>query len=130
MTYPRLDTLPEPAQQVLGLYEVFRRLGFESDDLHLISDSTGIGALVLRTQGREFSVTTDCTDPRLADKQEAEVVWAAASALWNSEDVPDADKLAIYEATRDKLDALGLLITLDKYGIEVPVALANRPAID
>lgn len=126
----KLHTLPEPVQQALGMYEMFRRLGFEPDDLYFASDPTGIGILVLRTQGLEFNAVSDCTDARLANKRKARRIWTQAVALWTSPQVPDAERLEIINRVLAKADSLGLILALRNKGFIIPSTAALAPTID
>ena len=67
----KYDDIPEPMRNALATYEMLRRLGFSSDDIHWHQNAAeppgsdeprGMMFVVLQTQGKRFAMRVGIVD--------------------------------------------------------------------
>lgn len=84
-----LATFPPVIQEALCVFEAFRRLGFQADDIYMVHDDHGMGIL-LKSGGREFNVRVGevpVSGPKLG------ALWEQAAEAWNSAPQHEIDAL-------------------------------------
>lgn len=123
----RYEELPLVVRNVLGTHEVFRKLGFSADDLYVSLNRTPevpvtqVGVFViLKTQGREFSVT--CGGWPMGKDDELQALWNRAVDAYNSGDLSDRDGQRILEESPAFRRAPELLLLLKDKGFQIPDA--------
>lgn len=75
--------LPAVFREAFACHEAFRKLGFESDDIFVMTDAGRQVGMVLRTQGKEFTVILGFLPGRMT-REEFETLWVEASECVNS----------------------------------------------
>ena len=103
-------------------FEGFRKLGFLSDDIYVVADNAGPDVFVQVRQGeRQFNFRVG---PRgdLSTEQFFES-WKRYAARVNSRDVPDQELERIYDVWLNNLDAVGLMLAMERKGLSIPIRL-------
>ncbi len=80
-TYRTLTDIPEIYLEALCYHEVFRRCGFDPDDLYITPQHDQL-YVVVRAQGKQFSVSAGLLSEE--HKLHLHEEWPAAVTRWNS----------------------------------------------
>lgn len=117
----RLSDVAPAIRQCVGIHEAFRKLGFISDDIFVgCCGSTAI--VLLRTQGKEFSVTAGIYDGGQAKFAEE---WTKTASAIRAGEVPMADLNENYETLLNSMNSFGFLVALEAKGINIPKKRQN-----
>lgn len=103
-------------KKLLGTFEMVRRLGFLPDDIYAMFANGGVIFLVLKTQGKQFSITIG---PWRSGEQSFKTAWETAAPAWN-EGMTDQERLECLESSEAFHDVISLIHALDKKGITCP----------
>lgn len=138
---PTAPTAPE-IREALAIFEAFRRLGFQSDDLYMepaldpqnADPETGAMpvalGVVLKTQGKEFCV---CAGLRsFPDNETMMRAVQAAGAWWNGlAHQPGGHKQAekLWNESKIVCQTVDFLMAIIGKGIEIPVTRAHKRAV-
>lgn len=111
----RRAEIPSVYQQALALFEAFRRFGFSAEDIYVASDSAGVLAVLLKTQGQQFVAPVGHVD-----LNDWEASWTAVVEALRSGALSDADLEEIWQESLVRKHGPELLLALYKKGIRVP----------
>lgn len=117
----KYDKIHPAVREALGIYEGFRKLGFPSDyifaGLKPLDPKTGVVCIVLKAQGKEFTV--DAGLMRATQEEFAEIWGKTATAVVNRE-VSPVDLSRIYEESLPYQRSAEFMAALLLKGIETP----------
>jgi hypothetical protein len=122
MTYDEIHPVMRAA---LGAFEVLRRFGFASDDIffHQNTDDEpgpeprGMMFVVLRTQGKDFTIRVGVVDLPYAEWAES---WKKVATAAAEQRIEEADR--IVEESEAFQDKVRLMMAIQRKCIRVPVA--------
>ena len=109
-----VELAPE-LREALGAHEVFRRLGFTSDEIYLRTHVEGLLLVTVRRDGLEANVlASPCELPpdRVLE------LWPAAVEWWNH-DATDGQRRAIFESCRVRRGAASVVGELIATGFKI-----------
>lgn len=114
-------TFSRTVRNALGLFEAFRRLGFEPDDLFALVHNKSHLAILARHADKEFVATAGPLTPQ--ELHDFRDLWGSATTWWN-QDAAEADREAAYQECPAAQDTVGFLAALANRGMlgRVPCA--------
>ena len=107
MTY---DEINPNFREMLGAFEVFRKLGFTPDEIQVARNPNGELFVVLLAQGKQFAITCGVTDMTDATFERE---WIRTATMWN-EGLPEEVRTRIYlncKAFTHKTDLLMAMLS-------------------
>jgi hypothetical protein len=118
----RLGDLPWQIRECLAVREAYRQLGYGPDAIWFCQLRDGY-AVKLEHRGLEFFYTVsppvDYFVGRRVTDGETQSLWAMACYFWNSPDVPEAEKRAIFEQSTVRRNAVELIRRMHAKGFPV-----------
>lgn len=109
MTY---DEINPCFREMLGAFQVLRKLGFTPDEIKAARNPNGDLFIVLEAQDKQFAITCGKTD-MTEDVFRRE--WIRTATAWNT-DMQQDDRTRIYSESHAFRHRMHLLITLSKKG--------------
>lgn len=117
----KYDQIHPAIRQAIGCHEGFRKLGFVSDDLFVHFNPDNSMLVVLKTQGKDFSVTVGWVEGVSHD--EWQELWASAAEAVRDQRVTQKDMDRIWQESLPFNNAHGFLMAIMSKGIRVPNAV-------
>ena len=123
----KIGTKPPILESTYGIYEVFRKLGFQAEDIYVV---TGAKNGYVHVQVRQGELKFNFAVDRLTDlsPEQFNERWKSYATDVNEGRVPEAELARIYQACLDRLDTVGLMWALGEKGISIPVGGINARA--
>ena len=104
--------------EVWAVFEFFRRLGYKSDDLYLLSDPGGVIGWQLQHEGKQYTVTVlELGDVDGAQFQQA---WGEYCSRIMNHQVPEEELQRAWEESAILRNSEGILLDMRQKGFNPP----------
>jgi hypothetical protein len=122
----KYQDIAKPFREALGTFEMLRRFGFKSDDIYFHVNPDNVFFVILRTQGREFSM--DVGPVRGMSPDQAEEAWKMVATALNQIAIRDQDLARMVEESMAFRETTTLAVVIHNKGIRIPDARARLVA--
>jgi hypothetical protein len=117
MSTATLDGFPRWAREALGYHQLWRRLGFEPDEMHVVSQGAQVAA-VLMSQGLTFTALVG--DGTGLTRESFAAIWHEVVERVNAGKADDAAVMAVLDASVAWRERATLLACMHAKGFAWP----------